>query len=361
MKDKFYFQWHITNLCNLRCRHCYQDDFSSKAELDWAGLKKVCDNVVATLKNWGTDASITVTGGEPLAKRELFLLLEYLSNNERIAELNIITNLTLLNDSVIARLKTIPKLKSIKFSLEGMSPQKNDYIRGEGSFKKILKALQLLKKYQRFELHLMFTVLRRNIKDIPKIFSFVKEQSIDGFILERFIPIGQSAAIKDEVLTKKDWKELTDMLLEFCQLQADKKDILTQRAFWIKAQDSTYELLGAPCTVASDGLCIMPDATVFPCRRFNLPIGNLLNKDLNEIWKDSDVLNALRKKSNLKGKCRICPIKECRGCRALAYALTGDYLSEDVQCWYDSQKTVASSPSTNSGFLEGSRVKSRDK
>jgi len=335
MQDRFYIQWHITNLCNLRCRHCYQDDFLSKDELDWTGLKKVCDNVIATLKSWDTDASITLTGGEPLAKREFFLLLEYLNNNERIAELNIITNLTLLNDSATAKLKTIPKLKSIKFSLEGMSPQRNDYIRGEGSFKKILEALQLFKKYQQFELHLMFTVLRRNIRDIPKIFSFVKKQNIDGFILERFIPIGQSAAMKDEVLTKNDWKELTDTILEFCQVSADREDILTQRAFWIKAHDSSYELLGAPCTVANDGLCIMPDATVFPCRRFNLSIGNLLSQSLDEIWRDSDILKSLRKKSNLKGKCRSCSVKECRGCRALAYALTGDYLSEDVQCWYE--------------------------
>ncbi|MDP2968527.1 MAG: hypothetical protein Q8P64_04890, partial [Deltaproteobacteria bacterium] len=28
MKDTFHIQWHITNLCNLRCQHCYQDDFS---------------------------------------------------------------------------------------------------------------------------------------------------------------------------------------------------------------------------------------------------------------------------------------------------------------------------------------------
>ena len=25
----FTLQWHITHRCNLRCRHCYQDDYSA--------------------------------------------------------------------------------------------------------------------------------------------------------------------------------------------------------------------------------------------------------------------------------------------------------------------------------------------
>jgi len=337
MQNRFYFQWHITNLCNLRCRHCYQENFSNNNELDWSGLKKVCDNIATTLRDWRRDALVTLTGGEPLIKRELFLLLDYLNNIKEITELNIITNLTLFNDSIITKLRTIPKLRRIKFSLEGMSPKINDPIRGKGSFKKILNALNILKKYKQFEIHLMFTVLRKNIKEIPKLFSFVKEHGLDGFILERFIPLGQGASIKDQVLTKEDWKELTDMTLEFCGLSADQEDILSQRAFWIRFHESTLKLLGAPCTVGSDGLCVMPDAVVYPCRRFNIPIGNLLDNSLNDIWQDSGVLNSLRKKTNLKGKCRSCPVDECRGCRALAHALSGDYLEEDAQCWYEKQ------------------------
>jgi len=79
MEDPFYIQWHITNLCNLRCRHCYQDDFSRKDDLDWPELKAICDNILNTLKVWGRTACIHLTGGEPLLKPELFLLLDYLN------------------------------------------------------------------------------------------------------------------------------------------------------------------------------------------------------------------------------------------------------------------------------------------
>jgi len=72
MSDPFYIQWHITNVCNLRCRHCYQEDFSKSKDLDWSRLKKVSDNILAAMKEWNRAACIHLTGGEPLLKPDLF-------------------------------------------------------------------------------------------------------------------------------------------------------------------------------------------------------------------------------------------------------------------------------------------------
>jgi radical SAM protein with 4Fe4S-binding SPASM domain len=83
-----------------------------------------------------------------------------------------------------------------------------------------------------------------------------------------------------------------------------------------------------------DGLCIMPEGEVFPCRRFPVSIGNLLVRRLEEIWDESEILKKVRKKENLKGKCGNCDIQECRGCRSLALSITGDYLGEDPHCSY---------------------------
>jgi radical SAM protein with 4Fe4S-binding SPASM domain len=76
----------------------------------------------------------------------------------------------------------------------------------------------------------------------------------------------------------------------------------------------------------------MPEGEVFPCRRFPISIGNLLDRPLKEIWEQSELIRTLRQKENLKGKCGRCPIRDCRGCRSLAFALTGDYLAEDPHC-----------------------------
>jgi radical SAM protein with 4Fe4S-binding SPASM domain len=76
----------------------------------------------------------------------------------------------------------------------------------------------------------------------------------------------------------------------------------------------------------------MPEGSVFPCRRFPISIGNLLSDSLKQIWEESEILEKLRRKENLRGKCGRCGIKDCKGCRSLAFALTGDYLGENPHC-----------------------------
>jgi radical SAM protein with 4Fe4S-binding SPASM domain len=78
----------------------------------------------------------------------------------------------------------------------------------------------------------------------------------------------------------------------------------------------------------------MPEGTVYPCRRFPISVGNLLEKSLEEIWEKSELLEKLRYKKNLKGKCGRCEVEDCSGCRSLALSLTGDYLEEDPHCWH---------------------------
>ena len=114
MEDPFYIQWHITNFCNLRCRHCYQDDFSKQNDLDWPGLKKVSDNLFTTLVEWDKKVCIHLTGGEPLLKPELFPLLYDLDQQSVVEELGMITNGLLIDSETMRRLSGYSKLKKIK-------------------------------------------------------------------------------------------------------------------------------------------------------------------------------------------------------------------------------------------------------
>ena len=124
------------------------------------------------------------------------------------------------------------------------------------------------------------------------------------------------------------------MLFRFFSIEGEHHSVLPYQAFQIKFTGEEPELLGAPCVIGVDGLCIMPEGNVLPCRRFPISIGNLLETPLRQIWKRSDILQELRKKENLKGRCGSCAIKDCRGCRSLAFALTNDYLAEDPHCGY---------------------------
>ena len=334
MKDSFYIQWHITNLCNLRCKHCYQDDFSKKGELDGAELKKVSDNLLTTIRDWDQKACIHLTGGEPFLKPELFPLLSDLDQQTMVEELGIITNSLLIDREMMQRLSGFSKLKKIKISLDGGDAKTNDSIRQKGTFDKVMRNLPVIKETGRFEILFMFTAMKKNFRSLPSLFKLCQDLSIDGLIIERFIPLGRGREVMGEVLSKEEWKEMIGMLLDFFSTEGEEHSFSPYQAFQISFSGEEPELLGAPCVIGVDGLCIMPEGNVFPCRRFPISIGNLLETPLKKIWEESDLLEELRKKENLKGKCGRCEMRDCRGCRSLALALTGDYHEEDPHCWY---------------------------
>jgi radical SAM protein with 4Fe4S-binding SPASM domain len=334
MDRTFYLQWHITNYCNLRCRHCYQDDFSSDKDLDWPILKGVSDNVLAALRHWKRKGCIHLTGGEPLSKPELFPLLAYLNDNPLVEELGIITNGLLLDRQMVKKLAPFGKLMKIKVSLDGADAQTNDSIRPLGTFERVMRNLPLVKQEKRLEIILMFTAMKRNYKNLPSLIRLSQDSGVQGLIIERFIPWGRGRAIQREVLERDQWKELVESLYKIFSIEAEVDGIPPYQAFQIDFQGEEPELMGAPCVLGEDGVCVMPDGIVYPCRRFPLPLGSLLEDSLQTVWGKSEILPKMRDKQNLKGKCGSCNREECTGCRSLAYSLTGDFFGEDPHCYY---------------------------
>lgn len=331
--NKLYFQWHITDACNFRCRHCYQDNFDRSSELDGGGLKSVADRLVEAASLQDSKAVISITGGEPFLKKELFELLAYLDTYEEVEELTIITNGSLIDREIISRLNKIKKLNRIKISLEGAEAPSNDAVRGAGSFERATEAIRLLKEETGLCAVIMFTAMKSNLKEASGLLDLCRRFNLDGLVVERFFPLGQGSRVKDELLQRQDWSDLVKDLLELTGEACEEEDVALYRAFWVKFSKGETELLGASCNVGRDAFCIMPNADVLPCRRFGLKIGNLLETPLIEIA-DSPLLTDIITNKR-KGRCADCDISDCRGCPALSYLLTGDYLGEDFQCGYD--------------------------
>ncbi|MGQ9617723.1 MAG: radical SAM protein [Candidatus Aminicenantia bacterium] len=328
---KFYIQWHIIDRCNLRCKHCYQDNFSKEKELDINGLKEVAKNILLTVKKWRAKVDIAITGGEPLLKKEIFELLSYLQDSEFVGDLSIITNGTMLKEYMY-EFRKFKKLKEIKISLDGVSEEINDWIRGKGSFSRTLENFKEFKT-QKIPSILMFTVMKKNLEDALRLTEFVKREGFDGFIIERFFPLGQSKEMEGEVLSGYEFLFLWRKILDYFGYEAKSEELIKYRAIKVLFNGKIVKIMGSGCIVGRNGIAILPDGTVLPCRRFPLPIGNLRDSLLYEIWEKSDVLNFLRRRENLKGICKKCSIKNCIGCRAMSYCLTGDYLQEDPHCW----------------------------
>ncbi len=72
---------------------------------------------------------------------------------------------------------------------------------------------------------------------------------------------------------------------------------------------------------------------VKPCGYFDLVLDNVRNKPLDKIYLENEHMNRMRNPENLKQACEMCNFNRvCGGCRARAYAVNGDYMSEDPNC-----------------------------
>ncbi|MEO0095579.1 MAG: radical SAM protein [candidate division WOR-3 bacterium] len=325
----FGFQWHITNYCNLRCYHCYQDDFSHNGELKFEDNKKILFKIVDELSE-GT-ITINITGGEPLLYKDIFKLLDLIQNVNNIKSFNIITNGLLLDKKMAEKLNSAKKLKEIKISLEGGDAESNDKIRGRGVFDRVLMNIESSRCVCRKEIVLMFTLGSYNYMHLNRMLDLARSLNIDGVIVERFVPWGRGLLLKDHYLKKDEWYAVIDYIVNFVNLDYSPRELLPYKAFHIFFKNP-MELKGALCNLGDESMALMPNGDVYPCRRFPTKIGNLLKDKFDEILLRLRILkyNILE---NLNGKCRDCPVDGCFGCRALSYAVNNDFYADDPQCF----------------------------
>jgi AdoMet-dependent heme synthase len=330
--EEFYFQWHITNECNLRCKHCYHESYV-KEDIDIDNLIKVGDQLCNALDKWGKKGSFSITGGEPLINTELlFQLLDYLETRN-IDRIDLLTNGTFLTDDIIDKLKRYKKLRRLQLSFEGLRVT-NDKIRGLDSFNRTMAAVDNLKKHG-LVVSIMMTVGKHNKDEVIPLAEELAKHQVDVFIIDRFIPEGQSNELTGWVLTPEEIREVYTKAYEYFKRTLKPRFLLYRTLFCLLNPEDPH--IGAICSVGNNALTIMPNGDVLPCRRLPIVLGNLFKTTLYDIWYTSPFLWEIRNPGNLKGKCNNCEyIPICRGCRAVAYALKGDYLADDPQCWKES-------------------------
>ena len=327
----FYFQWHITNACNNRRKHCYHSDYKPQNEASGEQLLQIADCMDDTLKKWGFIGSLSITGGEPFIRREeLYKLLAYIEGLSNIAEYDILTNGTLITNHDLERLSAFSKLRRVQVSLEGSNASLHDAIRGVGDFDRVTDAIRRLRAGG-FVVSVMTTLTKNNKEDIPSMLELLRRLDVNTFALERFMPEGQGAHNAEWMLSKEEIKEVFSFMTEQAFKIQKPRLLLYRTLYCLCSDDST---IGAMCSAGVSALTIMPDGTMLPCRRLPIPIGNVFTNGIIDTWYHSELLWNLRDYSAYEGKCGSCPhFTECRGCRSMAYLATGNYMMEDPQCW----------------------------
>jgi radical SAM protein with 4Fe4S-binding SPASM domain len=88
--------------------------------------------------------------------------------------------------------------------------------------------------------------------------------------------------------------------------------------------------------LAGTGVCfISHEGEVYPCGYLPVIAGDLRKQTFAEIWDHAEVFEQLRDTGGLKGKCGCCEFRNvCMGCRARAFAASGDFMAEEPFCIY---------------------------
>ena len=320
---KHVLQWHICHKCNLRCSHCYQEDY--KSELSLEELKKIFFSYRDFCSKNNFKGHINFTGGEPFLSKNFFPLLDLCE--EYGNTFGILTNGTLLDEETVLKLKKYSKLSFVQISLDG-TEKVHDSVRGKGNYKKAMNGFSLLKKAG-IQSMAAFTCHNNNKDELKKVIREARKHKIDRFWADRMIPMGSST---EGILSTEDFQKMVKILTKehFRRVPFSKTDVHLNRALQFSEGGNCYYYCSAGITL----LTVLADGTLLPCRRLPIEIGNCLEKDITELYENSPVIKDLLE-DRIPDECKSCSKAEhCRGgAKCLSYAVNGDYHTKDINCY----------------------------
>ncbi|MCL4542746.1 MAG: radical SAM protein [Deltaproteobacteria bacterium] len=327
--NEFYVQWHFTESCNLRCIHCYQNDYNRK-DLDLNLLESIFLKIDEAMSKWKMGCFISLTGGEPFLKPDsLFYLAGLIEKSDNFKNIAILTNGTLIDDEIINEIKKYKKISEIQISLDGHDEKTHDRIRGKGTFLKSAESIKKLKNAG-IKTSIMFTLHKKNAEYAVNMPELAASLNADTLTIERMTTMSKTE--KEEFFIEaSELKRIYSDVYHKAKEGVFNKGVklITSRPLWNLVDENA----GGYCPVGLSSICIMHDGTLLPCRRLYLPLGNILSDGLFKIWYNSDILWQMRKK-NGKNKCSGCPhIERCGGCKSVSYYCNGDFNTKDPQCW----------------------------
>lgn len=340
MKEYFAFQWHITDDCDQRCKHCYIFSENNCKQIDsmsWAQLQETFNNCLDFCEVYNRLPYFYITGGDPILHPNFWKFLGLLK--EKVIPFTILGNPFYLNDEVCARLKDAGCQK-YQLSLDGMR-ETHDWFRKRGSFDTTLEKIACINRAG-IRSVIMTTVSDANIKEVPNIIDTVVEAGVNVFAFARYCPSGEEGG---NGMTPQEYRELLDIChqkyekyeAEGCQTYFNRKDHLWalyeyEKGIFKIPEDAKDGMIYGGCNCGNCHMTILPTGDIYACRRVqNSKVGNVFEYRLADVWVCQ--MEEYREYDKFK-KCSKCELLAfCRGCPAVAMGTSGNFYDADPQCW----------------------------
>ncbi len=305
--------------CNFRCSYCYVPSRKELAdELSQAELQ----DAILQAKALGA-GKIIILGGEPSIYPHLVEMINFIKDEGLDVEM--FTN----GSGVTLELARFLAAKKVRVVLKQNSREQDiqDRLAGKnGAWRIIRQALNNLQQagYPSSEAFLAISTIicQQNIEELPEMWQWLREENIEPYF-EIITPQGKAR--------QNQWLEVgaEELKLLFTRLAELDRELYGRH--W----EPQPPLAGNKCMRHQVSCLITANGDVMPCVGVTISIGNIRQKKLADIIKNSEVINNLKNyRQMIKGQCRSCEkAEECYGCRGAAFQLTGDYLASDPTCW----------------------------
>lgn len=335
-------QIEITGRCNMKCRHCRASSQVGK-DMDIGQIAKIA----GFAKQYGeNDMEVVVSGGEPMKHREFDKVLKTL-REVGCESLTLTTNGSLLQRHHLDLFESLACQRFIlSVSLDSLDMKKHDEFRGyKGAFNRATQSLKMAadNKFPGLLLSIRTVILPDGIGQMEAMVRFARDIGCDRIGFSDVHPFGRASKNR-KLLMDKNLKR--DFAKEVLRLARAYPDMIVSNSDPIKCltldtenndpTDPQDEVVYNGCGAGVVTFNVNSNGIMTPCVLLEIPMMNvfhLSSEQIAEKYASNEVVKNMLE-MNLHGKCGLCKKKyQCGGCRARAYAMTGDYLGEDPHCW----------------------------
>jgi radical SAM protein with 4Fe4S-binding SPASM domain len=270
-----------------------------------------------------------ITGGDPLERADLFVLLEHASG--RGLPTHIAPSATPLLTEYALRTALDAGCEGVQLSLDGSTAATHDRFRGvAGTFDRTVAAAGWAADLG-LPLSIATTVTVDNADDLPAIARRVEAMGAGMWSVFFLVPTGRGRP--EQEVSPARAEEILRWLAEDA----------ANRPFRVKTTEAPQIRRLVPdqapggASGIGDGrgfVFVAYNGEVWPSGFLPLPVGNIGNRPLGEIYRDAPLMRKLRDPDALTGpRCGRCAHRAlCGGSRSRAYAHTGDPLGDDPLC-----------------------------
>ena len=333
--------WNLTKRCNLNCSHCYLDaEFRGGLRTDELNTEE-CFRVIDQIGEVNPNAFLILTGGEPLLRPDIYDIIKYAADRKFMVVLG--TNGTLVNRANAEKIKAAGA-HGVGISIDSMDAEKHNTFRGvDKAWESSMEAFDILNEVG-VDFLIQMSVSDMNYKEIPEVVAFSEKIGAIAFNLYFLVCTGRGQGNTD--ISNAAYEEALKTLYEQQMKYKGRLMINSKcapqykRVVYENDPDSVYtRTYTGGCPAGTHYSRISPEGNLTPCPFIEESVGSLKTNTFKDLWDNAPLMKQLRDRKKLEGKCGTCEFSSmCSGCRARAFAETGNYMAEDPSCDYEPGK-----------------------